>query len=137
MHLAIAQASEIVDAAKGWGDQLPALGLGVVAMGGLVLLFLRHLNQREEEAATERQERDAIFTGTLREVSERADERARECHAVQREATERERETAEVLGSVRGALESNSNVTMDVGKVVEEARRELDRSRMDQSRASA
>jgi len=33
------------------------------------------------------------------------------------------------MGSVRSALERNTTVTMDVGKVVEEARRELERTR--------
>ena len=35
MHIVIAQATEAGDAVKGLGEQLPALGIGVLAKGGL------------------------------------------------------------------------------------------------------
>jgi len=101
----LAQSAELVDAAKGWGDQLPALALGLLGMGLLVYFFLRHLSAkdtaaevaraaRDAELKAEREARDELFTETIREVSERADETAKVCHATQAAATERERETA-------------------------------------------
>lgn len=136
MNTILAQAAEVVDAAKGWGDQLPALGLGLLGMGALVYFFLRHLGGRETANATERQERDALFMAGIKEVSERADATARVCHATQQAATERERETAEVLGAVKGALDRTATVTQDVGRIAEECRREIERARMASGRAA-
>lgn len=132
----LAQAKEIAEAAQGWGEQLPALALGLLGMGALVWFFLRHLGGRESASAAERRERDALWAETIREVSERADKTAQVCHATQQAATERERQTAEVLGSVKGALERSTTVTMDVGRVVEEARREIERSRLREQRVA-
>jgi hypothetical protein len=68
------------------------------------------------------------------EVSERAEAQAEKCHEVQVRAAETIRENSEALGAVRGALDRSMTVTMDMGKVVEEARRELERRRLGQTR---
>ena len=81
------------------------------------------------EAAKERESRDTLFATTINEVSERADARAAECHEVQREAFVRAQQTAEVLGAVRGALDKSVTVTQDLGRVLEDARREIERNR--------
>ena len=105
-------------------------------MGLLVYFFLRHLSAkdtaaeaaraaRDAELKAEREARDELFTGAIREVSERADETAKVCHATQAAATERERETAEVLGSVRGALERSMAFTQDLSQVLAAARAEI------------
>lgn len=137
MHPLFAQAAEVVDAAKGWGDQLPALGLGLLGMGALVYFFLRHLGAREKSNAAERQARDAIFTATIKDVSARSERVAEVCHETQRAATDRERETAEALGAVRAALDRNSDtldktgtITQDVGRLAQEVTRELERARL-------
>lgn len=136
MHPVLAQAAEVVDAAKGWGDQLPALGLGLLGMGALVYFFLRHLGQREKSNAEERKERDATFTAAFKDVAAKSERVAELCHSTQAAATERERETAEALGAVKGALERNSvaldknaTVTQDVGRIAQEVTRELERTR--------
>jgi len=54
---------------------------------------------------------------------------ASECQAVQAAATDREREIVEVLGEVRGALDRSATVNHDVGRAVDEARREIERAR--------
>lgn|SRR5688572_8514787 len=143
MHLA--QGTEIADVAKGWGDQLPALGLGLLGMLVLIWLFLRYLGNRDAEARAERaalhqtakeerESRDALFAKTIQEASERAALSAQRCHDVQASAIEREREVVEVLSDVKGTLSTTLAVTQDLGKVVEEAKREIELSRRELER---
>ncbi len=105
MHPVLAQATEITQAASRWGDQAPILALGFLSFGLLVIVFLRHLKAMADDARAERGERDALFTAALKEISDRSDARAKECHVAFRTMGDREREVAKALADVRREIE--------------------------------
>jgi hypothetical protein len=130
MHLVIAQSADALDAARSWGDQLPALGLGLLGFGILVWLFLRRLKEMGEESRAERESRDSLFSKTIAEVSERSEAQAERCHQVQAEAVSTIRENSEAIGSVKSALERSMTVTQDLSQVLAAARAEIQARRL-------
>ena len=125
MYLGIAQSAEITDAARSWGDQLPALGLGLLGFGILVWLLLRRLKEMGEESRSEREARDRLFAATINEVSRRSEAQAERCHQVQAEAAATIRENSEAIGSVKSALERSMTVTQGLSQVLAAARAEI------------
>jgi uncharacterized protein YoxC len=104
----LAQAAEAVQAAKGWGDQLPALGLGLAAVIVLVLVFLRFLKTLLADFRADAKER---HDATLK---------------IAAQANDTQRETNQLLGQVNQSLVVVAESDKSTRQVLHKTRETLD-----------